>query len=63
MYVEGGREEHLLSLLESLLLSNFNDVIIIIVISIYPSTNMSLLFQHYTFTPYPGLIVVITATH
>ena len=55
MYVEGGREEHLLSWLDSLLQSNFNGVIIIVVpkrISIYPSTNMSLLFQHCTFTPY-----------
>ena len=31
MYVEGGREEHWLSLLDSLLQSNFNGVIIIVV--------------------------------
>ena len=31
MYVEGGREEHLLSSLDSFLLSNFNGVIIIVV--------------------------------
>ena len=30
MHIEGGREEHLLSFLESLLQSNFNDVIIIV---------------------------------
>ena len=49
-----------------LLQSNFNGVIIIVVpkfISIYPNTNMPLLFQHCTFTPYPGLIVVITYCH